>query len=446
MLQPAVARARSAPVDAKAFRLSLDSRARATMFASTVVVIVLAFALEAGRTALSQHWGNSYDEHKIEQAIKLDPANPEFHYWLGMLHQENGESSVGVPSLRTAVTLNPNVAKYWLGLAQACFAAEDRACADHAFQRAIELAPSKPEMQWSAALSYAMAGDMLNSVSHLRRLLELRPDRVNDVLMLAWRAFDKPEVIWPSLIQPTKNVTIQTAYLEFLAGNDRFDLTKRYWAQIAPGIGGTNFALFNPYLQRLTERHQYEQVRSTWQDLLDKDVVRASTSSCLNSAASPNLIYNPCFDVPPLNGGLDWQSHEQEFVSVDVGLDEGNRHYLQVEYSAPHNNEDEPVFQLVPVEPNAKYELTAIARSEAITSDSGPRLRVFDPRCPQCLDAATEGVTGTTSWHPLKVEFSSGPATSFVRISVWRPKSRTYPMEISGQVWLGAVSLRRVGP
>jgi hypothetical protein len=40
------------------------------------------------------------------------------------------------------------------------------------------------------------------------------------------------------------------------------------------------------------------------------------------------------------------------------------------------------------------------------------------------------------------LKFSTGAETQAVRLSVWRPPSRTFPMEISGSFWLDGVSLR----
>ena len=44
--------------------------------------------------------------------------------------------------------------------------------------------------------------------------------------------------------------------------------------------------------------------------------------------------------------------------------------------------------------------------------------------------------------HQVTIEFTSGLQTHAVRVSVWRPRSRVFPMEISGSFWLDAVSLR----
>ena len=91
--------------------------------------------------------------------------------------------------------------------------------------------------------------------------------------------------------------------------------------------------------------------------------------------------------------------------------------------------------------PQQSYTLTAYGRSESLTSDSGPRLRVLDAACPRCLNVSTESVVGTKDWSPATVTFTTGSETRFVRLSVWRPRGRTFPMDISGRSWLDKVVL-----
>ena len=61
-------------------------------------------------------------------------------------------------------------------------------------------------------------------------------------------------------------------------------------------------------------------------------------------------------------------------------------------------------------------------------------------------DAISDTTMGTTPWHPLRLSFSTGPQTRAVRLSFWRPRSRVFPMEISGTCWLDVVSLECLGP
>ena len=57
----------------------------------------------------------------------------------------------------------------------------------------------------------------------------------------------------------------------------------------------------------------------------------------------------------------------------------------------------------------------------------------------------TDTTIGTTGWHPVQLSFSTGPETQTVRVSLWRPRGRTFPMGISGSFWVDSVSLSDMG-
>ena len=113
---------------------------------------------------------------------------------------------------------------------------------------------------------------------------------------------------------------------------------------------------------------------------------------------------------------------------------------LSIGFTVEQNEEYEPVYQFVSVLPQTTYALDAYARSSDITSDCGPRLRVLDPENPQVLDVSTLGTVGTTGWHEIKALVSTGPKTRIIRLSVWRPRCRDYPMTVTGTFWLDKIS------
>jgi hypothetical protein len=180
-----------------------------------------------------------------------------------------------------------------------------------------------------------------------------------------------------------------------------------------------------------------------WQDLGRLGIVKKPASEDRD-----NLIFNADFAQAPLNAGFDWRFPKVPYLSLDFSDSGGYRggRCLRLDFTVGQNDEYEAAYQIVPVAPNQAYVLTAYTRSESITSDSGPRLRVLDPACGACLDVSTETTVGTTPWHAVSLMFSTGPHAQVVRVSVWRPRSRSFPMEITGTFWLDAVSLKAREP
>jgi hypothetical protein len=118
---------------------------------------------------------------------------------------------------------------------------------------------------------------------------------------------------------------------------------------------------------------------------------------------------------------------------------------LRIDFTVSRNEAYQPLYQLVPVAANQAYTLTAYVRSQEITSDSGPRLQVVDPIHSNGPNAMSESTVGTTPWHPISLNFCTGPDTKLVQVSILRVLGRTYPTEISGSFWIDTVVLKPSG-
>jgi hypothetical protein len=459
-----------------------------------VAVSVLAFVFQSAtlRVALAQMWGESEDPTVGARALRLDPLNPELHYQMGMLNLTKLEdASAALIELRRAVELNPRPARYWLAIGRLCFLLGDQGCATQAFERAVREAPMQPSLEWQAVSYYAVTGDDGRMFAHARRLLELNPDSAYDLFALMWRSSVESNpftegaqetksgdyrsggsvpsapsavkgfALWAEVVSRSSKAAVKCAYLGFLAEKNEFNLAAQYWKETALSLATANseivtrqepatrnsqlaFSSVKPYLQRLMWAQRYSEAVTVWQDMLRLGLVQSGNWK----PEAGNLVFNGSFEQPILNAGFDWQTRELQYVALDLadsnverGIESGRR-ALRINFAVAHNANDEPLFQLVPVAANQQYQLTARVRSEGITSDSGPRLRVQDSQCPSCLDVATETTVGTTDWHQVALTFVTSPATHVVCISVWRPRSRVFPMDITGRFWLDNVSLR----
>ena len=53
----------------------------------------------------------------------------------------------------------------------------------------------------------------------------------------------------------------------------------------------------------------------------------------------------------------------------------------------------------------------------------------------------TENLTGTRTWTPVDMDYTTAPATHFLAIQLRRSQSRLFENKLSGTVWIGDVSL-----
>jgi len=400
-----------------------------------------ALAGESARVAVAAKLGESLDLAKLQTALRLDPGNPELHRRLGQAYlfvMENLDPVEGVKHFRRATELNPGLAPAWADLGSACDLVRDTSCADGAFERALGLNRQSAELEWLAGNHYLLTERNDAALEHFRRLLELGPRYATPTFALCLRVLKDPEVIARRVLpDASKDVTLALALVNFLTLNDKEDDAYRVWSETAARSRRFDFTRVKPYLDGLEERGHYQEAVSVWRDLERLEVVPRG------GAEARDLIYNGDFEWTPLEAGLDWQARKELYLATDFRDSTAyqGRRSLRLDFTVARNTEHEPVFEVVPVASRQSYELTAYVRSEDIASDSGPRLRVVSLGGAPGLDVSTAMTVGTTAWHRVEARFTTGDETRFLRLSVWRPRSRTFPPEIRGSFWVDAVRL-----
>jgi hypothetical protein len=424
--------------------LSPRSRWGSGLFLSLVTLAALAGSAEVIKIARVTALGSSTEVSAVGKGLALDSDNPELHYRLSQLYGDSLELSnltEGVRQARRAVALNPHKFDYWLNLASTCESIRDNACAARAVHQVLVLCPMTPRIWWVAGNYYLRTNQPEAALLCFQRLLELSPDYLAPTLDLTLRAYGDPKMIFEKVVGGGIDVGLALAFADFMSANNEFDAAREAWSQVA-GRGATfPFVAVRPYLEHLLSHGRYQEAQAVWLYLEQRGVIAKPVDS-----GSGNMVFNGGFEQPPLEAGFDWRSAPSPYVSVDFADPSAYKgaHCLRVDFPVSQNDEFELVYQILPVDPGQTYVLAAYVRSRDITSDSGPRLRVVDADCSECLNVSTESTTGTTAWHSVNVDFIAGNQTRAVRVSAWRPRSRAFPMDISGSFWLDDVSLRPI--
>jgi hypothetical protein len=295
-----------------------------------------------------------------------------------------------------------------------------------------------PSYHWLAVESCLRTNQLDRALQESRRLLELDPTYA----AFAWSSLhgvQAPETIFQKVLADNPDAQLKVGYVDFLSSHGDNDTAYRIWRLVAADSPSFPFSAAAPYLERLIGRDRIAEAVNVWQDLERLGIVNRPEAK-----EKGNLVFNGDFEQPPLNAGFDWRAVPTAYLAVDLsapGAYHGAR-CLRVDFTVSRNDEYEPVYQIVPVLPHHAYTLEAFVRSQDITSDTGPCLRVSDTQPAGFPDAISETTVGTTPWHPVRLSFSTGAQTRAVRLSFWRPRSRVFPMEISGTAWLDAVALK----
>lgn len=447
---------------------SLSTRGRRLLFMTVVGVVATLPALEAVRLGIALTLGASTVPAALQHALALDPANPEIEHRLGMVlfySDALGDRDAALRHLRRAAELSPQEALYWSDLAAICEAQGDGLCADDAVARSVKSSPMTPRLYWSAANHDLRAGHQSEALETFRHLLELDPAYANAAFRVCLQVLGKPDVVERGILATNHNPHVSMSFVNLASSLGSDDSAYEEWRRLAsaddtdraegggPAADSRPLSLTEvaPYFDHLVDSGRESEAVAVWSDLERLHVVgapdqgpREDVRSSTDAGRGSQLVFNGGFEQKSLNLGFDWRYNPEPFISVSRSNSaHSGGHSLRVEFTGERNQEYDPIFEIVPVEPDRSYVLSAFVRSQSITSDTGPRLRVRDLDCvtASCLDVSSAGVTANTPWHAVSLDFTTEPQTRFVRLSIWRPRSRGYPAEISGVFWVDDVSI-----
>jgi hypothetical protein len=174
------------------------------------------------------------------------------------------------------------------------------------------------------------------------------------------------------------------------------------------------------------------QAQQTWRQA-------ASLSDLSGYQAAPgNLVVNGDFSLPVLNGGFDWLYERSPDVSLALDsteLHSGHRS-LSIVFDS-RGIEDAGIRQLIPVEPNTKYEFSAYFKSEGLEGAGGPRFLLEDG-----FDSlsyyASEELKDADFWKLVSGTFTTGTDTKLLVLRIQRVPAGN---PIRGKLLIGSVRL-----
>jgi tetratricopeptide (TPR) repeat protein len=398
----------------------------------TLEIVFAAVCLKAGTVSA------------LRRALSADPGDPELYDRLGQARLYgfmNSNPRAALEDFRKATSLAPNRTAYWEDLALASESVNDSAAARAAFDHAINLSPVSPRAHWLAANFDLNAGNSAQGLRELQEVLRLGSGYSGAVFEICDRVGIDPLTVESRVLPAGGEPAFRLDYANFLVNKGQASAAAKIWRDTVATGRPFAFSLAQPYIDSLMRVRDYTEAHRAWADLEHLGVIQN-----LESTDPGEFIFNGGFERQPLNAGFDWHYEQAPYVQLDFADTQaymGHR-CLRMDFTVPSNGEYEPIYQDLVVDPGQTYVLTAFVRSGGITSDSGPRLRIVDLVQPSALEASTEQTIGTTDWHAIEARFTTGPATHYIQISIWRPRGVNFPGQISGTFWLDSVSLKRV--
>jgi len=392
--------------------------------------------------AIAQWYFRQPPPEGLRKAIEWDPANPMYHSALARVLSsslEGADLNEVIHLYEKSTELSPYQARYWAELGGAYEVAGQVEDAQRAYERAQQLFPNSPEINWQLGNFYLRQGSIRLALKAFQKVLLGDSSLWRQAFDLAWRAGAEPELILAEMIPPQPDILFP--YLNYLIEKQRIDQADEVWARIlALQLPFEANAAF-PYLDALISNKRVNELTTAWATLTKLNPTRIR-----QRAFDPNLITNGDFESEILNGGLDWRVGilEGVVVSVDSLTFFDGTHSLKIQFDGTHNLDYGHVYQYIPVKPKTLYRFTGYMRTQWITTDSGLQFQVYNAYDSSKLSLSTENLVGTSSWSPQQLEFQTGPDTQLLVVRVARSASRKFDNQIAGTLWVDRMSLNAV--
>ncbi len=403
------------------------------LLALVFVALVAAYAARTYPVYRAERLSKRADNASLRQASQSQPGNAEYHYRLGIQELYSLQNTnAALAEFRAATRLNPTVAPYWLGLANAFMILGDDHGEQHAVQSALQVDPTTPEVAWRAALFYVVHGDAARALPLFRVVVENDPQKAPEALSTSWRLTHDAGAIMGQVLPEKPQAYL--AFIDVLCAAGDQAAAQRVWDKLVDQKLHPEPQSTFSYLWYLYQHHDSGQARRVWEQTasLNRDFAAY--------LAKDDLITNGGFEHEMLNGGFDWHFIKVPGVRVtfDSSIFHSGTRSLALRYEGGSAG-PAGIEQLIPVEGGKSYEFSAFVRSDELVSASGPRLLLSDAFTGRQY-VLSDSLSGTQPWYELRDRFTTDANATFLILRIVRTPAE--PL-IQGSFWVDDVSLVR---
>lgn len=435
----ALAKLRALVADYRVVELPLEGLRprRALLIAASL--ILLAFTYQSAKDWAADHGVQSGELRWTQRAVALEPENGESWEHLGRLKQwdfSEPDPQAAIEAYQRAVRDDPNSAQYWMDLSSAYEGAGDMAQARTALDRAKAAYPLSAEVAWNYGNFLLRQQKLSDGYAEIRRALRSDESLLPLAISRTWRSNGDVTQMLEQVLPADLSAYFQA--IDYFGSVHEPGAELVVWQRVLDLHQPFDLRRVFPFIDSLMSEDRPAEARRAWTEAL------VATGMSHEDPSDGSLIWNGDFEHEFLNGGLDWRWSPPIGVAVDfetAPTSHGSR-ALRLDFAGGSNVELVGPMQLVPVEPNRTYRFHAYMRTESMTTESGVRFSISDAK--RSVQAMTDNLTGTRTWAPQEVEFTTSPETYLLNVRLYRAPSRMFDNRLSGAAWIADVWLKPV--
>jgi tetratricopeptide (TPR) repeat protein len=412
----------------------------------TAVVLVVAAAVwlcyGGVKHALASHYGASSSSSDWPRAAEIEPSSAENWYRLGRYRQldfDHPDLKLAISYYRRAVELDPPSPFYKLDLATALEMAGDNAEAEKYFRAAQANYPISGEVSWRYGNFLLRQQRLPEAYTEIHRAVLVDPKLLPSAVSRAWRSDPDVQVLLDQILPDTPDGGWDA--VEFLTQAQQTAAALAVWNHFIAKKPSLRRASLFSFLDLLVAQDKFEEAGAAWHQALSLQGAPA------NSSAGGSLVYDGGFESELSGGGFGWR--QQDITGAAFDFDTAEKHSgarsARIAFNGSQNLSYGYLYQYVLVQPLTRYKFRGFLHTDQISTDSGLRFEISDPRRQQDLDLLTTNETGTQPWTLEEVEFATGPQTHLVQITLRRVPSTHLDNQLSGTVWVDDVGLSPAG-
>jgi tetratricopeptide (TPR) repeat protein len=412
-------------------RIAIRSPARKTIFLATCLTLTTVYIGFIVRGFAADHLSKKLDLISLQTAVRLEPENAYYQYRLGnYFFQTQKAPETAIPFFRSATALNPYDSSYWLELSRTYRRQGDRDRQKDALQHAIIADPSNPDVAWDAANFYWSIGEKDKALHEFSVVLENDPYLPSAALNACWRIEPDVRALLRDVVP--RNAEIYSTFLEFLISKNEPDAAAMVWNQMVELHRALDRRYVFDYVRYLIGRRQVPEARQVWGQ-------SANLSDLSSYQPSPeNRVVNGDFMLPVLNGGFDWMYEKSSDVSLSLDPTEAHAGHRSLSIIFDSRGiEDAGIRQLIPVEPNTKYDFSAYFKTQSLEGAGGPRF-VLEDQFSGTDYFASDELKDAEIWKHVEGTFRTGADT---RLLVLRIQRVPVGNAIRGKLWIADIRL-----
>ena len=387
-------------------------------------------------------WVADYRVHsdridQMERGVALEPENASAWDRLGRARETdfaNPDPTGAIADFEKAVARVPLSATYWMDLAGAYESTGNIPLAREAFSRARAAYPASAVVAWGYGNFLLRQGDYDAGFAQINQSVQADPSLALPAVSQAWHNTQDANVLLNRVLPATQDAYFQA--IDFMATNGQPAGALVIWERLLTLGKPVALRRSFPLLEFLIQSDRAEDASRVWREAL------AAAGLPHSEPANQSLIWNGDFARDFLNGGLDWRWSSPFGASIgfDTPPPSSGARSLRLDFSGGANLDLSEPLEFVPVEPSHSYHFHAALRTEGITTENGLFFSIGDPHHGAAV-VSTENLTGSHSWMPVDVDYTTAPVTHFLLIQLRRSPSRLFENKLSGTAWIGDVSL-----